>query len=97
MSAPAARGKPSSPRGPTRTSPASTSARTCRRMRLRFCRARNDRPGIAAGEEMPLERGERPLEVATEKRLGRLEEITFRDIGRELGDMWSSIGSPSST
>ena len=34
-----------------------------------------------------VQRGERPLEVAAEERLGRLEEITFGGVGGELGDV----------
>ena len=47
----------------------------------------DDRAGIATGEEMPVQRGERPFQVAAEKRLGGLEKIALGDIRRELGDV----------
>jgi len=46
-----------------------------------------DGAGVAAGEEMALERGESPLEVSAKKRFRRLEEFALGDIGRELGDV----------
>src|SRR3954471_6561711 len=47
----------------------------------------DDRPRIAAGEEMSVQCGERPLQVAAEKRLCRLEEIALGDVRRELSDV----------
>ena len=46
----------------------------------------DNRSRVAASEKMAVQRGEGPLDVATEKCLGGFEEISFRDVRREFGD-----------
>ena len=47
-----------------------------------------DRPGVAAGEEMPVQCGQRPRQVAAAKRLHRLEKVPLREIGRQFLDVF---------
>ena len=44
----------------------------------------NNRPRIAAREKMPVQRLQRPRQVAAKKRLRRLEEISLRNVRRQL-------------
>lgn len=46
----------------------------------------NDGTGVAAGKKVPMQGGEGPFDIATEKRLGGFEEITLGDVWGELGD-----------